>query len=127
MRNFNIATSEAHRSEKTLIMTEFCHAMNLATFSYGRLRDPRLWISFPHREFYSYSEFYFYYKFYFCDSQKYFLGIVENATRFVCTHDKVCIYRLEICLKAWCTINAFIANAKAVIMNYIYYKIFVII
>ena len=45
---------------------------------------------------------------------------------YVCTHD-VCMYRLKIYLKACCTINAFIANAKAVIMDYIRYKIFVMI
>jgi len=95
---------------------EFCYAMSLGTFSYEHLRDPQLWISFPHREFYFYSEFYSYYKFYFCDSRKYFLGIAENAMQRN-------VYRLEIyvCLKAWCTINAFIANTKVVTMDYIKY------
>lgn len=64
--------------------------------------------------------------FIFAGSRKYFLEIVENATQCVRTRRGVS-YMLKICLKARCTINAFITNTKAVIMDYIHYKIFVMI
>jgi len=105
-RNFNITTFETHRSERALIMAEFCHfpASVFAIHSCG--------FHFHIVNFISIINFIF------VTHENIFLEL--SRTR--CNAN---VYRLEIyvCLKAWCTINAFIANTKAVTMDYIHYSV----